>query len=134
MGNGDKSEDLVKHHNQMVKDSKEKGKYYRSLHKKVLESVTEVSDIDAVIEQDDEAHQLFPTLNLYHPINEFEPFLESLGLSQTQSTSLVPQDLIALSDDQVLLDNYQVLCDYGFPMSKIGMMYMEANEIFKYEL
>lgn len=66
MGKGDKSgvgRALVKHHNQMVKDSKEKGKHYRSQHKKVLESVTEVSDIDAVIEQVDEAHRLFSDTN-----------------------------------------------------------------------
>ncbi|KAL0370236.1 UNVERIFIED_CONTAM: GTPase LSG1-2 [Sesamum angustifolium] len=54
---------LVKHHNQMVQHSKEKGKYYRSQQKKVLESVTEVSDIDAVIEQADEANRLFSALN-----------------------------------------------------------------------
>ncbi|XP_011090291.1 GTPase LSG1-1 [Sesamum indicum] len=54
---------LVKHHNQMVQQSKEKGKYYRSQQKKVLESVTEVSDIDAVIEQADEANRLFSALN-----------------------------------------------------------------------
>ncbi|XP_002513727.2 GTPase LSG1-1 [Ricinus communis] len=50
---------LVKHHNQMIQQSKEKGRYYNSLHKKVLESVTEVSDIDAVIEQAEEADLLF---------------------------------------------------------------------------
>ncbi|KAI3461238.1 hypothetical protein Pfo_017901 [Paulownia fortunei] len=54
---------LVKHHNQMIQQSKEKGKYYRSQQKKVLESVTEVSDIEAVIEQADEAHRLFSDLN-----------------------------------------------------------------------
>ncbi|KAL0418370.1 UNVERIFIED_CONTAM: GTPase LSG1-2 [Sesamum radiatum] len=54
---------LVKHHNQMVQQSKEKGKYYSSQQKKVLESVTEVSDIDAVIEQADEANRLFSALN-----------------------------------------------------------------------
>ncbi|CAA0818867.1 GTPase LSG1-2 [Striga hermonthica] len=54
---------LVKHHNQMIQQSKEKGNYYRSQQKKVLESVTEVSDIDAVIEQADEAHRLFSNLN-----------------------------------------------------------------------
>ncbi|KAK6138171.1 hypothetical protein DH2020_028107 [Rehmannia glutinosa] len=54
---------LVKHHNQMVQQSKEKGKYYRSHEKKVLESVTEVSDIEAVIEQADEAYRLYSALN-----------------------------------------------------------------------
>lgn len=67
MPKGGKSElgrSLVKHHNKMVRDTVEKGKYYRSQQKKVLESVTEVSDIEAVIEQADEAHRLFSALNL----------------------------------------------------------------------
>ncbi|CAN1171143.1 GTPase LSG1-2 [Linum perenne] len=49
---------LVKHHNQMIQQSKEKGRYYRSQQNKVLESVTDVNDIDAVIEQADEAERL----------------------------------------------------------------------------
>lgn len=55
---------LVKHHNQMIQQSKEKGRFYTALHKKVLESVTEVSDIDAVIEQAEDADRLF---SLQHP-------------------------------------------------------------------
>lgn len=66
MGKGEKTglgRALVKHHNQMIQQSKEKGSYYRSQQKKVLESVTEVNDIDAVIEQADEAHRLFSSIN-----------------------------------------------------------------------
>ncbi|EPS69322.1 hypothetical protein M569_05444, partial [Genlisea aurea] len=48
---------LVKHHNQMMQQSKEKGKYYRSQQKKILESVTDVNDIEAVIEAADEANR-----------------------------------------------------------------------------
>ncbi|GFP97172.1 large subunit GTPase 1 [Phtheirospermum japonicum] len=65
---------LVKHHNQMVQQTKEKGKYYRSQQKKVLESVTEVSDIEAVIEQADEAHRLFSAL---HPPGKLTINLDS---------------------------------------------------------
>ncbi|KAF7805759.1 GTPase LSG1-2 [Senna tora] len=50
---------LVKQHNQMIQQSKEKGRFYRNQEKKVLESVTEVTDIDAIIEQADEAERLF---------------------------------------------------------------------------
>ncbi|KAL1828076.1 hypothetical protein ACET3Z_006488 [Daucus carota] len=50
---------LVKHHNNMIQQSKDKGKVYKSLQKKVLESVTEVTDIEAVIEQADEAELLY---------------------------------------------------------------------------
>ncbi|PIA59765.1 hypothetical protein AQUCO_00400573v1 [Aquilegia coerulea] len=71
---------LVRQHNQMVIESKEKGKFYRNQAKKVLESVTEVTDIEAIIEQAEEAERLYsndhPAPNL--PINldevsEFTP-------------------------------------------------------------
>ncbi|XP_039014253.1 GTPase LSG1-2-like [Hibiscus syriacus] len=71
MGKNEKSglgRALVKHHNSMIQQTKEKGRFYKSQNKKVLESVTEVSNIDAVIEQAEEADQLFsiqhPTPNL----------------------------------------------------------------------
>ncbi|PRQ32641.1 putative GTP-binding protein, orthogonal bundle [Rosa chinensis] len=54
---------LVRQHNQLVQQTKEKGIMYRKMQKKVLESVTEVSDIDAVIEQADEADRLFSLNN-----------------------------------------------------------------------
>ncbi|BAB02999.1 unnamed protein product [Arabidopsis thaliana] len=46
----------------MIQESEDKGKYYKNLQKKVLESVTEVSDIDAIIEQAEEAERLY-TIN-----------------------------------------------------------------------
>lgn len=54
---------LVRQHNQLIQQTKEKGIMYRKMQKKVLESVTEVSDIDAVIEQADEADRLFSLNN-----------------------------------------------------------------------
>ncbi|GMP91710.1 hypothetical protein CsSME_00042283 [Camellia sinensis var. sinensis] len=54
---------LVKQHNQMVQQSKEKGRFYRHQQNKVLESITDVNDIDAVIEQADEAARLFSVDN-----------------------------------------------------------------------
>lgn len=64
---------LVRKHNQMVQQSKEKGQALRHQQRKVLESVTEISDIDAVVDQAEEAALLYsaehpsPTLriNLY---------------------------------------------------------------------
>ncbi|KAE8705776.1 GTPase LSG1-2 [Hibiscus syriacus] len=67
MGKNEKSglgRALVKHHNSMIQQTKEKGRFYKSRNKKVLESVTEVSNIDAVIEQAEEADQLF---SIHHP-------------------------------------------------------------------
>lgn len=54
---------LVKHHNQMVQQSRDKGRFYKNQQKNVLESITDVNDIDAVIEQADEAARLFSADN-----------------------------------------------------------------------
>lgn len=60
---------LVKHHNQMIQESKEKGRFYKSQHKKVLESFTDVTEIDAVMEQVDEG-DLFSSSSssVHHPV------------------------------------------------------------------
>ncbi|KAA8524301.1 hypothetical protein F0562_010724 [Nyssa sinensis] len=68
----------------------------------------------------------------YNPINEFEPFLESLGLTSSELATLLPRNLMFLSDDPIMLDNFHILCNYGIPRSKIGKMFKEANEIFQY--
>lgn len=69
----------------------------------------------------------------YNPINEFEPFFESLGLSPSEISLLLPRQFMFLSDDHLLLENIHVLCDYGVPRSKMGKMYKEAREIFGYD-
>lgn len=69
----------------------------------------------------------------YNPINEFEPFLESLGLDPSELDSLLPQHLMFLCDDLVMFDNFHVLCHYGIPRSNIGFMFKEAREIFRYD-
>ncbi|CAL9135956.1 unnamed protein product [Musa textilis] len=68
----------------------------------------------------------------YHPINEFEPFFESLGLKPSELDPLLPCDIMFLSDDEVLFENYHVLCNYGVPRSKIGKMYKEGTDMFRY--
>ncbi|KAK9170057.1 hypothetical protein Syun_002197 [Stephania yunnanensis] len=68
----------------------------------------------------------------YNPINEFEPFFESMGLRPLEVESSLPRDLMFLEDDVVLLMNFHVLCNYGFPRSKIGKLYVEAMEVFRY--
>ncbi|KAJ8549253.1 hypothetical protein K7X08_032960 [Anisodus acutangulus] len=85
------------------------------------------------VDNDQDVARALTRFFIYHPINEFEPFLESLWLKQSELTSMLPRNLIFLSDDHVLLDNYHVLCDYGIPRIKIGKIYMEATEIFGYE-
>lgn len=66
MGKGEKSglgRALVKHHNHVVQQTKEKGRFYKTHNKKGLVSVTDVSDIDAVIEQAHEADRIFSADN-----------------------------------------------------------------------
>ncbi|KAL5545481.1 hypothetical protein UlMin_005168 [Ulmus minor] len=69
----------------------------------------------------------------YHPINEFEPFFESLGLKPSEYVSLLPRELIYLRDDRLLIENYNALRSYGFLPKKIGKIYKEALEVFRYE-
>uniref|UniRef100_A0A1J3JD57 Transcription termination factor MTEF18, mitochondrial n=2 Tax=Noccaea caerulescens TaxID=107243 RepID=A0A1J3JD57_NOCCA len=69
----------------------------------------------------------------YNPINEFEPFFESLGLCPSEFEPFLPQRLMYLSDDSIMFENFHALCNYGIPRGKIGRMYKEAREIFRYE-
>lgn len=69
----------------------------------------------------------------YHPINEFEPFFESLGLKPSEYRHLLHQDRLFLSDDSILLENYQVLCDYGIEHNQSGKICKEAIQVFRYE-
>ncbi|KAJ0084850.1 hypothetical protein Patl1_30225 [Pistacia atlantica] len=74
---------LVKHHNQMIQQSKEKGNYYRNQNKKVLESVTDISDIDAIIQHNEEA-QAYPV-----PI---EPINLDAGSSSGRSEMMTAEE------------------------------------------
>lgn len=69
----------------------------------------------------------------YNPINEFEPFFESLGLPPSELPLFLPRHLMFLSDDHLMLENFHVLCNYGIPRSKMGKMYKEAREVFAYD-
>ncbi|KAJ8756329.1 hypothetical protein K2173_025141 [Erythroxylum novogranatense] len=69
----------------------------------------------------------------YHPINEFEPFFESLGLKPCEYNHLLSRDLMFLSDDDLLLHNCHVLYNYGIPRDRIGKIFKKAMEIFRYD-
>ncbi|KAK6926498.1 hypothetical protein RJ641_008217 [Dillenia turbinata] len=71
---------LVKHHNQMIQQSKEKGRFYKNQQKKVLESITDVNIIDAVIQQANE-----DALFLSDPSNP------KINLDPSASSSLTPE-------------------------------------------
>ncbi|CAK8530658.1 unnamed protein product [Lathyrus sativus] len=70
---------------------------------------------------------------MYNPINEFEPFLESIGIKHRELKLFLPEDLIFLSDDSVLVDNFHVLFNLGVPRNRMGKIYKEAREVFGYE-
>ncbi|KAI3979373.1 hypothetical protein MKX01_001565 [Papaver californicum] len=85
------------------------------------------------VDNDKDISQSLTKYLRYHPINEFEPFFESLGLAPSEFTSLLPRGLMFLGDEEILLHNYHVLCNYGISHDKIGQMYQEANEIFRFD-
>ncbi|KAK7378238.1 hypothetical protein VNO80_03676 [Phaseolus coccineus] len=69
----------------------------------------------------------------YHPINEFEPFFESAGLSPSEYTPLLPRHMIYLNDDVLLMENHHALCNYGVPRTKMGRVFKLAPQVFGYE-
>ena len=82
--------------------------------------------------RDERATTALQRLFRYYPINEFEPFFESMGLKPSEYESFLPQDLMFLSDDETLLENYHVLCNYGVMRTKIGGIYRDAGEVFSF--
>ena len=68
----------------------------------------------------------------FHPINEFEPFFESIGIAPGEYEPLLPRDLMFLNDDETMLDNFRVLCNYGIARTKIGRIYRDATEVFSF--
>ncbi|XP_019097790.1 PREDICTED: transcription termination factor MTEF18, mitochondrial-like [Camelina sativa] len=69
----------------------------------------------------------------FHPVNEFEPFLESSGLMPIEYNHLVPSDKVFLDEEGFLLENHHVLCYSGVEPKKIGKIFKEAREVFGYE-
>ncbi|XP_027351076.1 transcription termination factor MTEF18, mitochondrial-like [Abrus precatorius] len=69
----------------------------------------------------------------YHPINEFEPFFESVGLKPSEYAPLLPRDMIYLNDDALLMENYHTLCNYGVPRPKMGKILKLAPLVFRYQ-
>lgn len=69
----------------------------------------------------------------YHPVNEFEPFFESIGLKHSEYAQYLPRNLMFLADDELLLENYYVLCNYGIERNRIGKIFKQANQVFRYD-
>ncbi|RRT54236.1 hypothetical protein B296_00049311 [Ensete ventricosum] len=86
------------------------------------------------VENEDNIRKAMSRFFCYHPINEFEPFFESIGLTSDEISSFLPRDLMFLSDDKELIENYNVLRNYGIAHGKIGKIYKEATEVFRCHL
>ncbi|KAM0935546.1 putative transcription regulator mTERF family [Dioscorea sansibarensis] len=65
----------------------------------------------------------------YHPINEFDFFFESIGLPRASYPSPSCR-LLFLSDDEPLLAAVNSLVRFGFPWTRLGILYREAASIF----
>ncbi|KAL6145308.1 hypothetical protein ACLB2K_055996 [Fragaria x ananassa] len=70
---------------------------------------------------------------LYNPLNEFEPFFESLGLEPSEYVHFLPSNSMFLDHEKLLLHNYDVLCQYGVACNRIGKIYKEATRVFQYD-
>ncbi|KHN44563.1 hypothetical protein glysoja_042712 [Glycine soja] len=64
---------------------------------------------------------------MYHPINEFEFFFESIGIHPSNFHSLLPQDKFFFSQDDTLLSAACVLYEFGFPWDRLGVLYVESG-------
>jgi hypothetical protein len=67
---------------------------------------------------------------LYNPINEFEPFFESIGVKTSEIHRFLPPGKIYLNEDKFLLANVSTLRNSGFPSHVLGRLYKEHPELF----
>ncbi|GLJ18073.1 hypothetical protein SUGI_0318850 [Cryptomeria japonica] len=67
---------------------------------------------------------------LYNPINEFEPFFESIGIKPCDIHSLLPQDQLFMKESQALLAAVSTLSNIGFPRQELGKLYKEHPNVF----
>ncbi|WOL10209.1 hypothetical protein Cni_G18963 [Canna indica] len=66
----------------------------------------------------------------FRPINEFDFFFESIGLPPSSFRSAAYSRSIFLSDDAPLLAAVSALVHFGFPWTKLGLLYREQLSIF----
>ncbi|KAF7101125.1 hypothetical protein CFC21_102523 [Triticum aestivum] len=82
--------------------------------------------------KDERVSKALVRLFQFNPVNEFEPFLESIGLRPSECSAFLPRDLMFLTDDEMLLGNFRLLCNYGIARRKIGRIYRDAMEVFSF--
>ncbi|XP_074592212.1 transcription termination factor MTEF18, mitochondrial-like [Curcuma longa] len=76
--------------------------------------------------------RIFRRFLTYHPVNEYDFFFESIGLPPSSSSSTAASAFPSyfLSDDSLLLAAVSALVHYGFPWTKLGLLYREEPRIF----
>ncbi|KAI5564091.1 hypothetical protein POPTR_014G044900v4 [Populus trichocarpa] len=66
----------------------------------------------------------------YHPINELEFFYESIGIDYDEVSGFLSNDKFFISEEGSAINVSCVLCDFGFPWNKLGMLYKEEKRVF----
>ncbi|KAG6496976.1 transcription termination factor MTEF18, mitochondrial-like [Zingiber officinale] len=78
--------------------------------------------------------RIFRRFLTYHPLDEYDFFFESIGLppssSSSSSSAASAYPSYFLSDDSLLLAAVSALVHYGFPWTKLGLLYREEPRIF----
>lgn len=72
----------------------------------------------------------FKRLLRYHPINEFEFFFESIGISYSEVNGFLPANKFFFSEDGAVLSAACALSGFGFPWNRLGKLYKEEFSIF----
>ncbi|KAL0714877.1 hypothetical protein Bca4012_021856 [Brassica carinata] len=66
----------------------------------------------------------------YHPINEFEFFLESIGIDLAEVNEYLPEKKFFFSEDPRVLEAACALSGFGFPWNRLGRVYREERCVF----
>ncbi|CBI16639.3 unnamed protein product, partial [Vitis vinifera] len=66
----------------------------------------------------------------YHPINEFEFFFESIGITQKEISGFLPPNKFFFAEDGRILNAAGALSGFGFPWNKLGILYKAEASIF----
>lgn len=70
----------------------------------------------------------------YHPINEFEFFYESIGISYEQLNGVLPAGKFFIDQKNRVFNVACGLWAFGFPWTKLGMLYVEERSIFDWDV
>ena len=67
---------------------------------------------------------------MYHPINEFEFFFESIGITREEISGFLPPNKLFFAEDRRVLNAAGALSVFGFPWNKLGILCKAEASIF----